>query len=119
MTRFWNYVRELYKRISQTELNKAINDVYGNVANEFMQGNSSFMNAITLPADIRLFQISDSALNGLKTSIEKARDASAKRLNVYKKKDIKRTAAIEEASLKQLEEHLEKTTVYAGCSECF
>lgn len=108
MTRFWNYVRELYKRISQTELNKAINDVYGNVVNEFMQGNSSFMNAITLPADIRLFQISDSALNGLKTSIEKARDASAKRLNVYKKKDIKRTAAIEEASLKQLEEHLEK-----------
>lgn len=108
MTRFWNYVRELYKRISQTELNKAINDVYGNVASEFMEGNSSFMKAITLPTDVRYFQISDSALNGLKTSIEKARDASAKRLNVYKKKDIKRTAAIEEASLKQLEEHLEK-----------
>lgn len=108
MQRFWNYVKELYKRISQPELNKAINEVYGNVASDFMQGNSSFMNAITLSSDIRLFQISDSALNGLKTSIEKARDASAKRLNVYKKKDIKRTAAIEEASLKQLEKHLEK-----------
>jgi len=108
LTRFWNYVRELYKRISQTELNKAINDAYGNVANEFMQGNSSFMSAITLPADIRLFQISDSALNGLKTKITTARDASAKRLDIYRRKGIKRTEAFEKISLNKVEELLDK-----------
>ena len=108
MQRLWNYVKSVFKNLNKRDLNQMINDTYGKVASEFMQGNSSFMEAITLGSDIRLFAISDGALNGLKTAITNARDASAKRLNVYKKKDIKRTAAIEELSLRKLEEHLEK-----------
>lgn len=114
LQRIWNYIKEMFGRINQKDLNQAIADVYGKTADEFLNSNSSFLKAITFPRNIRLYQISDKALNDLKTSITNARDASAKRLNIYHQKGIKRTEAIERLSLVNLEEHLEKQEYMLG-----
>lgn len=108
LQRLWNYVKNLFKSVDRKDLNKAIAETYGEVAEQFMKGDLEFMDAITLGSDITMYQISDSALNGLKAALNKARESSAKRLNVYKKKGIKSTAAIEETSLRKLEDLYEK-----------
>jgi len=107
LQRIWNYFKDLIKRIDRTELNKSLADAYGNVARDFLDGNLKFMEAINIKKNITLFEISDSALNRLKTKIETARDASAKRYKIYDKKGIKRTADLEKIALEELKKTIE------------
>lgn len=100
--RLWNWVKNLFSKVDKNNWTKELSEVYGQTAEQFLVGNLRGLSKENLTKRAVLFQISDSSLNGLKKAVQEARDKSAKRLEVYRRKDKKSFVRREEEALEDL-----------------
>ncbi len=107
MQRLWSYVKNLFNRITKQRFNENIASAYGMTAKDFLENKNLGLSKKNLKNELVLFQISDKALNSLKDKLDKSKEAIAKRIEVYKRKDLKSLASKEEAALKKLVEDLD------------
>lgn len=105
--RLWKYVKTLFNKITKQRFNKDIADAYGMTADQFLKGQLTGLSKKNLTRELTMFQISDKSLNNLRDKLDKSKEAIAKRINVYKRKDLKKLALREEETLNTLVEDLD------------
>jgi len=114
MQRLWKYTKTLFNKITKQRFNKDVSNAYGITADQFLKGRLSGLDRKNLTRELTMFQISDKSLNNLKDKLEKSKEAIAKRINVYKRKDLKKLALREEESLQKLVEDLDDKNYLVG-----
>jgi len=107
MQRLWKYVKTLFNKITKQRFNKDVADAYGITADQFLKGQLSGLDRKNLTRELTMFQVSTKSLNNLKAKLENSKESIAKRINVYKRKDLKKLALREEETLGKLVEDLD------------
>lgn len=112
--RLWNWVKNLFSKVDKNTWTKEIAEVYGQTAEQFLAGDLRGLSKDNLTMGKVMWQLSDSSLKGLKRAVKTARDKSAKRLEVYRRKDKKKFAAKEEKNLKELVKNFDDENFLLG-----
>ena len=114
LERLWEYTKKVFKRFNIKSMNESIDEIYGKTAEQFLRQELEDLSLDNLKKDIQLFQIKDRGLNRLESTINKARIASTKRLELYKKQDLSKLAREEKKLLSKLIEQYEDESYLLG-----
>lgn len=114
LKRFWEYVKGIFNKIDNSQLDTIVDDIYGTTAKKFLEGELKGLSKENIKSDIMLFQHNDRSLDRLKTLLEEAQKASAKRLQIYRYKDKKKLIKSEEILLKKISTQLDNEKYIMG-----
>jgi len=110
LKRFWNYIKNIFSKVSQTTTNKMISDLYSEVAASILSNEYSHLRLQNIKGRQIYFQISDMALNRLKSALNKTVETTAKRIQILKAKSKTTEAFKDSEYLETLIESLDNDT---------
>jgi len=110
LQRFWNYIKNVFSKVSQVTTNRMISDLYNEVAASILSNEYSHLRLQNIKGRQVYFQISDMALNRLKSALNKTVETTAKRIQILKAKSKTIEAFKDSEYLETLVESLDNDT---------
>ena len=107
LQRFWNYIKNILSSITENQTQQMVSDLYSEVAKSILSNKFANLRLENIKGRQIYFQVSDMALNRLKTALDKTITGTAKRIEVLKAKGKKEEAYEEQEYLRTLVDEID------------